>query len=76
MTAYLKSQRWIDLDTNMEVHFYLLGVSLGSLSLLIIVAYLARRVVRQFQGNTFLKKIPGITLLLLGAYAFIQYFFS
>ncbi|MBT1700038.1 LysE family transporter [Fulvivirgaceae bacterium PWU4] len=75
MTAYLKSQRWIDLDTNMEVHFYLLGVSLGSLSLLIILAYLARRVVRQFQGNTFLKKIPGITLLVLGAYALIQYFF-
>lgn len=74
MTAYLKSQRWIDLNTNPEIHCYLLGVSLGGLSLLIILAYLARRVVRQFQGDTFLKKIPGITLLILGGYALIQYF--
>lgn len=75
MTAYLKSQQWIDLDTKTEIHFYLLGVSLGSLALLIMLAYLARKVVSQFQGNTFLKKIPGITLLILGAYAVMQYFF-
>lgn len=75
MTAYLKSQQWVDLDTRPELHFYLLGVSLGSLALLMILAYLARKVVSQFQGNTFLKKIPGITLLVLGAYAVMQYFF-
>jgi threonine/homoserine/homoserine lactone efflux protein len=75
MTAYLKSQQWVDLDTGSELHFYLLGVSLGSLTLLILLAYLARKVVSQFQGNTFLKKIPGITLFILGAYALTQYFF-
>jgi threonine/homoserine/homoserine lactone efflux protein len=75
MTAYLRSQRWVDLDTGIELHFYLLGVSLGSFTLLMLLALLARKVVMQFQGNTFLKKVPGITLLILGAYAVMQYFF-
>ena len=74
MTAYIKSQGWIDLSDNMEVHAYLLGVSLGGLSLLMIFAFLARQVVAYFQQNAFIKKIPGITLLVLGVYATIKYF--
>jgi threonine/homoserine/homoserine lactone efflux protein len=73
MTAYIRSRGWTDLSTNVELHSYLLGVSLGSLCLLIFLAYLARRVVSYFQGNTFLKIIPGCTLLLLGLYTLIDY---
>lgn len=74
MTAYIKSQGWIDLSGNLEMHAYLLGVSLGGLSLLMIFALLARQVVAYFQQNAFIKKIPGITLLVLGIYATIRYF--
>ena len=31
VTAYLKSQHWIDLSTNIKLHSYLAGVSLGVL---------------------------------------------
>lgn len=75
LTAYIKSQGWITLSTTTEIHAYLLGVSLGTLALLMVFAYLAKQVVRYFQGNTFLNKIPGFTLLVLGVYAVITYFF-
>lgn len=74
MTAYLKSTGWITLSTSTEKFSYLVGVCLGAFVLLVILAFTARKVVSQFQGNTLLKKIPGITLLLLGAYAIGDYF--
>jgi threonine/homoserine/homoserine lactone efflux protein len=73
MTAYIKSQKWISLATNLELHSYLLGVALGGLALLMLVFYLARKVVNYFQDNIFLKKVPGLTLLILGIYALINY---
>jgi threonine/homoserine/homoserine lactone efflux protein len=75
MTAYIKSQGWVDLSTTLELHSYLLGVALGGVALMMILAYLAKKVVAHFQENKLLKKIPGITLLALGVYAIIQYFF-
>jgi threonine/homoserine/homoserine lactone efflux protein len=73
MTAYIKSQSWISLSSKLELHAYLFGVALGGLALLMIFFYLAKSVVRYFEGNTLLKKIPGITLLTLGAYALVKY---
>jgi threonine/homoserine/homoserine lactone efflux protein len=75
ITAYVKSQRWTDLSTQAEIHAYLFGVSLGGLALLMIFAYLAKQVVKYFQGNTIFKRIPGFTLLALGIYAIVEYFF-
>jgi threonine/homoserine/homoserine lactone efflux protein len=75
MTAYIKSQGWADLSSALELHSYLLGVALGGIALMMILAYLAKKVVAYFQENKLLKKIPGITLLSLGLYAIIQYFF-
>lgn len=74
MTAYMKSQGWVSLSSNLEIHSYLLGVALGGFSLLMLFAFLAKQVVAYFQENTFIKKIPGITLLVLGIYATIKYF--
>ena len=74
MTAYLKSTGWITLSTATEKFSYLIGVCVGALVLLMILVFTARKVVSQFQGNTLLKKIPGITLLLLGVYAIGDYF--
>jgi threonine/homoserine/homoserine lactone efflux protein len=74
MTAYLKSTDWITLSTLNEKLFYLLGVALGAMMLLIGMAIFAKRVISQFEGNTALKKVPGITLLLLGLYALVTHF--
>jgi threonine/homoserine/homoserine lactone efflux protein len=76
MTAYLKSRGWISLSTSAEVHAYLLGVSLGTLTLFMLFAYLARMVVSQFQTNTILRKLPGAVLILLGIYAIAEYIFG
>jgi uncharacterized membrane protein YdjX (TVP38/TMEM64 family) len=74
-TAYLNGQQWIDLSTPPRLHAYLLGISLGTLTLLIILAYLAQKIVTQIQHKTTLQRIPGIVLLGLGLYAFFQYLF-
>ena len=72
-TAYLNGMKWIDLSTNTRLHAYLIGVSLGSLALFVVFIYLAKRIVSEFRHESALQKIPGIILLALGLYAFIQY---
>ena len=75
VTAYLRSQHWIDLSTNFQLHSYLAGVSLGVFTLLVTVAYLANRVVVLIQHKSdLLKKIPGFIMLLLGVFALLKYF--
>ncbi|MBA4055950.1 MAG: hypothetical protein C0490_14645, partial [Marivirga sp.] len=71
-TAYLKSQQWIDLTTTIGLHSYLLGITLGTLALFILLIYLAKKIVSEFRQSEFLKKIPGIVLIALGVYAFIE----
>jgi threonine/homoserine/homoserine lactone efflux protein len=73
MTAYLKSVNWIRLSSTAQVQSYLLGVTLGSLCILILLAYLAKKLVSEFSTHPFLKKIPGVTMLILGFYALIKY---
>ncbi len=73
ITAYLKSQKWILLTSNIETHCYLLGVSLGALTLLILLAYLSKQMIGGFQQSQIAKKIPGVALLALGLYALIDY---
>lgn len=74
-TAYLNSLGWIDLSTAIRLHSYLVSICLGTFIMLILLAYLAKKVVSQFQQNSWLGKIPGIALIILGIYAFFQYFF-
>jgi threonine/homoserine/homoserine lactone efflux protein len=74
MTAYLKSTNWIALSSSVEKISYLLGVAFGALALFMAMAFSARKVISQMEASTALKKIPGITLLLLGAYALVAHF--
>jgi threonine/homoserine/homoserine lactone efflux protein len=74
MTAYLKTQQWIDLSTALGLHIYLFGVFSGAFVILVIMVYLAKGVSDLFAHSKVLKKIPGITLLLLGAYSLFQWF--
>jgi threonine/homoserine/homoserine lactone efflux protein len=73
MTAYIKNQHWADLSDSVALHSYLLGVALGGFSVMILLAYVAGKAGARFQANSFLKRLPGFTLLLLGAYALVRY---
>jgi len=73
-TAYLNQQQWIDVTTPMGLQGYLIGVSTGTLTLFILLVYLARRVSSKFQQSVLLRKFPGIVMLALGLYALVQYF--
>lgn len=73
VTAYLSVQGWIVLPDNKHLHAYLLGISLGAFVLLILVAYLAKRMVLFLKPGSKVKLIPGFVLLALGIYAFIEY---
>jgi len=75
VTAYLSAQGWIALPNNSHLHFYLLGISLGAFVLLILVAYLAKQMVLLLKPGSKIKLIPGIVLIVLGMYAFIDYLF-
>jgi threonine/homoserine/homoserine lactone efflux protein len=75
ITAYLKIQGWIVLEHPRHLHSYLFGISIGALVLLISVAYLAKRMVSFFQPGSKIKLIPGLILLVMGLYAFIDYLF-
>lgn len=72
-TAFLKSQGWIDLSTSWRVHSYVLGTSVGVMILLTLFTLLAKRLSSYVKDNRIVKLVPGLTLLVLGAYAFIKY---
>lgn len=73
MTAYLRSYKWVDLSDDFELHAYLLGVSSGTLVLLLLLASLAQRVIQYFREDSIIKKVPGAILILLGIYSFVRY---
>lgn len=74
VTAYLKAQGWIDLGTTGLLHSYVLGTAIGSFLLLAVFTFLAHRLSGYVTNNRVVKMVPGITLLLLGIYAFWGYF--
>lgn len=71
-TAYLNGQQWIDLNSQWRLHSYLFGVSLGALTLFMVITYLAQYVVKSI-NESIIKIVPGVILLMLGLYAFIRY---
>jgi len=72
-TAFLKSQGWIDLSTQWLVHSYVFGTAVGVMLLLIIFTFLAKKLASYVKDNRLFKMIPGVTLLVLGLYAFMKY---
>lgn len=76
MTAYLKSQQWIVLDTPVRVHAYVFGTCLGVLALLTLVAFMAQRVSKFIQHSRIVAVLPGAILLVLGLITFISIWFD
>ena len=73
-TAYFKSQGWIDLGTPFRLHMYLLGVSLGVFTLLLLVTFAARRLSVALKDHAgLIKKIPGVIMIGLGVFALCRY---
>ena len=75
ITAYLKAQGWINLDTTGKLHMYVLGTSIGVLILLLLFIFLAHRLSGYLGNRKLISLIPGITLLALGLYALGNYLF-
>ena len=73
MTAYLKVQGWIVLDTGWRLHSYVLGTSLGVLLLLILLAFMAQKLATILKHNRVVALLPGIILTLLGLLALYSY---
>lgn len=73
VTAYLKAQKWIDLSTPGLMHSYILGTSVGAMLLLTLFAVLAHRLSVYVTNSKLVQLVPGITLLVLGIYAFVKY---
>lgn len=73
VTAYLKHQGWIELNTSALVHIYVFGTSVGVMLLLTILAVLAQKVSGPFQQNRLLRLLPGLILLFLGLVGLIKY---
>jgi threonine/homoserine/homoserine lactone efflux protein len=76
ITAYLKAQNWIDLSTPVLLHGYVFGTSVGVMILLVLFTFLAKRLASLVKDNRYVKLVPGVTLLVLGLYAFAKYFVS
>lgn len=75
MTAYLKAQGWIFLDTPFRLHAYVLGTSVGALVLLTLVAVGARLLSRVMRHNRLISVMPSAILLGLGIAGFISLYF-
>ncbi len=73
VTAYLTSIGWVKLHSTSLIFWYVLGVSLGTFSLLFVVASLGKRLSGTFRQSKLTKAIPGVIFLCLGIFALLQY---
>ena len=72
VTAYLKSQGWIVIDTTARLHAFVLGTALGALALLTLLAFGAQRVSKLIQHNRLVAILPSAVLLALGVITFFK----
>jgi threonine/homoserine/homoserine lactone efflux protein len=69
VTAYLQSKGWVNL-IEVPIWSYVVGISFGTLSLLIVLALTAYKSSKFInKDNKYIKLIPGLVLLGLGLYS-------
>lgn len=73
VTAYLKMEGWIVLDTPWRIHSYVLGTSVGVLLLLTILAYGGKKISFTFRSSVLVRMLPGIILMALGIAGLVRY---
>lgn len=74
VTAYLKMQGWIELNSAWQIHSYVLGTSVGTMVLLTLLATMANRMSDLMNKNRLYQFLPGLVLLVLGIVGFVRYF--
>jgi threonine/homoserine/homoserine lactone efflux protein len=74
ITAYLKSQQWVSLDSVASVQAYLAGVVLGAFVFYVLVTFAAQRIAVYLKGNTTIRYVPAVVLIALGLYGLISSF--
>ncbi|MCS6974546.1 MAG: LysE family translocator [Cyclobacteriaceae bacterium] len=74
VTAYLKMQGWIELNSTWQIHSYVLGTSVGTMVLLTLLATMANRMSDLMNKNRLYQFLPGLVLLVLGIVGFVRYF--
>lgn len=72
ITVYIEGNGWINLSRE-TIFIYITGISLGTLSLLSVVAFLSAKVAPLVKNPNLIRKIPGIVLLGLGLYSLIDF---
>jgi threonine/homoserine/homoserine lactone efflux protein len=73
ITAFLKAQNWINLSSQILIHSYVFGTSVGVMILLVLFTFLAKKLAPYVKDHRYVKFVPGLTLLVLGIYAFVKY---
>ena len=73
VTAYLNHQQWIHLPDLGGVLVYILGISVGTFTLLALLALLAHRLGALVKENSLVNLLPGLVFIVLGLYALAQY---
>jgi len=73
VTAYLKHQQWVQLSDNWLITVYVMGISVGTFSLLALLALLSQYLGSFFRKSTLIQIIPGVIFLILGLYALLEY---
>lgn len=74
VTAYLTEQGWLDVSSMLNLQCYLIGIMAGSVLLLLLLIFLAKKIIDRFGDIGKLKRIPGYVLLALGLYALADIF--
>lgn len=66
VTAYLQSNRWVNFD-DVTIWSYVLGISLGTVAILLLLALAAHKTGKFIQPeNKLIKIVPGVVLVALG----------
>jgi threonine/homoserine/homoserine lactone efflux protein len=71
VTAYLEGIHWIAL-TDKNYLYYVLGISIGTFSLLALVANIGNRFSALNTNPWIIYKIPGLAFVVMGCWIFIQ----
>lgn len=75
VTAYLKAQGWIAIDTTLRLHAFIFGTSVGALLLLTLLAFGAQRVSGLVQNSKLMAVLPSVALLVLGMVLLLRMYF-
>lgn len=72
VTAYLLDQKWITINTAADYLFYGFGVSIGTLTLLILLIWVTRQFKIEIRNQKLSKLIPACVFYILGFYGLYQ----